>query len=82
MVSNVPNQVCQVDRECDCNASAVESDVGNFLQDFEVELVEEETDLPQRSISGIGYEAYGDCAHIEYFSATNNKWLLGKHGVR
>ena len=45
-------------------------------------MVEEETDLPKRSISGIGYEAYGDSAHIEYFSATHNKWLLGKHGVR
>jgi len=46
-------------------------------EDFEVEVVEEETDLPKRSISGIGYEAYGDSAHIEYFSATHNKWLQG-----
>lgn len=81
MVSNVSNQVCQVVRECDC--AGAESNCGNFWpQDFEVEVVEEETDLPKRSISGIGYEAYGDSAHIEYFSATHNKWLLGKHGVR
>ena len=60
-----------------------ESHFGHFrAQDFAVDLVEEETDLPKRTISGIGYEAYGDNAHIEYFSATNNKWLLGEHWAK
>ena len=49
-----------------------------WLQDFEVEVVEEDTDVIKRSISGIGYEAYGNSAHIEYYSATHKKWLLGR----
>lgn len=50
-------------------------------QEFHVEVVEEETDLPQRSVSGIGYEAYGADANIEYFSTTNRKWRLGRKSV-
>ena len=52
-------------------------------QDFHVEIGDDpELDLPKRSISGLGYEAYGNRDHVEYFSLTHKKWLLGNHSAR
>lgn len=78
--SNSPRSVrsrklTEAEEEADKTFKEATNDVDH--EDFAVDLVEEETDLPKRTISGIGYEAYGDNAHIEYFSATNNKWLQG-----
>lgn len=51
-------------------------------QDFHVEIGDDpELDLPKRSISGLGYEAYGNRDHVEYFSLTHKKWLLGNHSA-
>eukprot|EP00434_Breviolum_minutum_P018242 symbB.v1.2.016092.t1/scaffold1215.1/size131139/2 len=47
-------------------------------EDFHVEIGDDpELDLPKRSISGLGYEAYGNRDHVEYFSLTHKKWLQG-----
>lgn len=51
-------------------------------KDFHVEIGDDpELDLPKRSISGLGYEAYGNRDHVEYFSLTHKKWLLGNHSA-
>ena len=55
----------------------------HVAKDFHVEIGDDpELDLPKRSISGLGYEAYGNRDHVEYFSLTHKKWLLGNHSAR
>ena len=54
----------------------------HVAKDFHVEIGDDpELDLPKRSISGLGYEAYGNRDHVEYFSLTHKKWLLGNHSA-
>lgn len=46
-------------------------------EDFLVEVDVDSPDELKRTKSGIGYEAYGDEVHIEYFSSTHQKWIQG-----